>query len=375
VGSMLCCALTMLDGRFSIRANGEAFSASHAPIESNPSMRQAAGWRRLLPEVIKSPLREAADERHRRQLLNRLTRAERPPAVVLELYKYGSELGLQLSERRRVPLIVYFDAPEVVQFGDIRGRRPPSARRAAARERESLRSAAAVIVYSEPVKRFLVDIYGCDPKRLHVFQTLDHTRMSVAAPPDTRDPPTIGYVGSFMFWHNLGGLIDAFDILRSHGTRARLLLVGSGMARVDVERRIGRSPYRADIVLSGFLDGQRLAESKSLIDVAVLPGTQWYNLPTKVFEYGAASLPTVAPESPTVTSIFPSGELRLFRPGDAASLAAALEPLCQSPELRRGLGAALGAKVRAEHCDSRMKSFYIDLLDRVIAGASGSRVD
>ncbi len=367
MGSMMCCALTMLDGRFAIRANGESFSARQPPMEYGSSRPQAAGLRRLLPELIKSSLREAANERYRRLLLDRLSRANQAPAIVLELYKYASELGLRLSERRGVPLVVYFDAPEVVQFGDIQGRRPPSAKRAAARERESLRSAAAVVVYSEPVRRFLVDSYGCDPARLHVFQTLDHTRMSFADPPATRDPPTIGYVGSFMFWHNLGGLIDAFDILRSHGTRARLLLIGSGMARADVERRIRRSPHRADIMISGFLDGQQLAESKALIDIAVLPGTKWYNLPTKVFEYGAASLPTVAPESPTVTSIFPGGELRFFRPGDAASLAAALEPLCLSPELRHGLGAALGAKVRAEHGDSRMRSFYIDLLERVIS--------
>jgi glycosyltransferase involved in cell wall biosynthesis len=369
VGSMACCALSMLDGVFSIRANGRPFAEPQGPLDGVTRAGLGARLRSALPEMLKSPLREAANEQHRRALFARLLALDPAPAAVFELYKYGSELGRLLAEERQVPLVLYYDAPEVVQYRDIAGRRPPSGRRAMERERATVRSAAAVIAYSEPVRRYLVDTHRCDPAKIHVFQTLDHSRMTTAEPPEPRDPPTIGYVGSFMHWHKLPELVQAFDLLRNGGTRARLLLVGSGMARPEVERRILRSPHRADIELAGFLDGTALAAKKGLIDIAVLPGTMWYNLPTKIFEYGAGSCATIAPDSPTVRSLFRDGEeLLLFREGDPASIASALGSLARSTDLRLRLGRSLGERIKASHTSDAMRAFYRTLLAQVAGG-------
>jgi glycosyltransferase involved in cell wall biosynthesis len=361
----------MVQDRFMIRANGEDFGDTRGPSSPGTDRRLRAGLGHALPELLKAPVREALNERHRFALLDHLARIEPRPSAVFELYKYGSELGHRLSERRGVPLVLYYDAPEVVQYRDIEGHRPPSARRAARRERESIRSASAVIAYSEPVRRYLLDTHGCDPARIHLFQTLDHSRMTYEESPAPRQPPTIGYVGSFMHWHRLCDLIEAFDLLRSGGTDAKLLLIGSGMARPAVDRRVLCSPHRNDIELTGFLDGASLAERKRAIDIAVLPGTMWYNLPTKIFEYGSGMRATIAPDSPTVRSLFRDGEeLLLFRERDPGSMAAALGALARSSELRIRIGRSLGAKIRSCHSAELMSHFYSSLFDQV-AGAPG----
>lgn len=369
VGSMACCALDMLAERFEIRANGAPF-AEPSPAAGLQGHVRAMTLKRLLPRTLKQLAREWRDERTRASLMRRLFGLHPRPCAVFELYKFGSDVGLRLSRRHEVPLVLYFDAPEVIQAADIEGTPPVAGRRAAIRERESVRNASVVIAYSEPVRRFLLETHGCDPARVRVFQTLDHSRMSPEPPPPPRHPPTIGYVGSFMPWHRLPMLIDAFESLRLQGLQARLLLIGSGMARESIERRIAASRFKEEIEMPGFLDRGALAAQKSRIDIAVLPGTMWYNLPTKVFEYGAAGRATVAPRSPTVESLFrDQHEIALFRDADAADLAETLKRLLVSPDRRHELGAALAGRIHERHSYERMRSFYLGLFAEVADSA------
>lgn len=372
VGSMLRSALSLVSHRFCFRFNGAAMLPECVdalqPADSVPT--RPLGWRMraLLPRSLKVAIREAADERSRRAKAQRLSTLTPPPALLLELYRFGSRLGAQLSRRHRAPLIVYFDAPEVEQFRDIFERTPPRVARAITRERETLGAADRVIVYSEPVKDHLVRLHGMDAGRIRVFQTLDHSRMTEGKPAKGDGPPVIGYVGSYMHWHQLPMLIDAFDRLRSGAHAARLLLIGSGISRESTARRVAASPWRADIEMTGFLDGEGLAAQKSRIDIAVLPGTMWYNLPTKVFEYGASGRATVAPRSPTVESLFePGKEILMFEERNAESLAEALRRLVSDPDLRTRLALSLRQRVLRRHQPEETAAFYGSLFDELRA--------
>jgi glycosyltransferase involved in cell wall biosynthesis len=372
VCSMLCSALDLVADRFRISVNGEPFCPSTRP-GSSPTAATAVRQSRpssvakALPERIKPLLREMLEERCRASLLARLLRADRPD-VILELHRLGSSLGASLAQRHKAPLILYFDAPEVEQYEDIHGATPPMASRAREREERLLSQADRIVVYSEIVKDYLVRDRGLRAESILVFQTLDHTRMTpkqLAAP---SAQPVIGYVGSFMEWHQLPTLVRAFAGLRNSGVDARLLLVGDGLARKQVEQVIEASGHRSSIEITGFLDGPMLDRQKSRIDLAVLPGTKWYNLPTKIFEYGAASIATVAPASPTAKSLFgDSKEVAFFREGDAADLQQLLRRGVEDRTWRLDLATSLARRVATQHTPEHTRRFYTSLLAETAA--------
>jgi glycosyltransferase involved in cell wall biosynthesis len=169
-----------------------------------------------------------------------------------------------------------------------------------------------------------------------------------------------------MPWHNLPLLVRAFEALRSRGHAARLLLVGDGLAWDEVARTVGASAFRRDIEMAGFADGDELVRHKARIDVAVLPGTRWYNLPTKIFEYGAAGTAAIAPRSPTVESMFRDGQdLLLFEEGNLGSLTECLSLLVKEAPARVRLGANLQELVTARHTSAHAERFYSNLFDRL----------
>lgn len=367
VNSMLCSALDVIAQQFTFSINGEPFrpSAQRGEIGmgvARSQLERPSSIAKLLPRQLRPLLREALEERNRTRLLARLSEAARPDAV-LELYRIGSSVGAALASTWRVPLLIYFDAPEIEQYADIHGEPPPLAGRAIDREERSLRQADRIVVYSEHIKEYLVQRCGISQSRIAVFQTLDHSRMTARqpAPPSTR--PVIGYVGSFMHWHRVPMLVQSFASLRRSGVDAQLLLIGDGLGRREVERAIDESGQRAFIEITGFLDGERLQSQKSRIDVAVLPGTRWYNLPTKIFEYGAASIPTIAPRSPTVESLFGiTGEVALFPEGDAEGLRKLLQRSLEDQQWRLALGHALAHRVATQHTPEHTRLFYASLI-------------
>jgi len=378
VGSFLCSVLTHLHGFYRFTVNGMPFVPCPEPplfgvVPAQPGVITRAA-RHLLPRRLKEALKEASVFNRQTRLCDRLFERLERPHLVFELYKYGSRVGLDLATRWACPYVVFFDAPEVEQYRDIRRFSGLLAERAMENERATMRKADAVIVYSEFIRHRLATQMRLDSGRFHVFQTLDYSRLTPVGPRHRVDVPTVGYAGSFMRWHNVPQLVMAFERIRDAGVQARLLLIGTGADYSRILRQASESRWKSDIEMTGFVDGPLLEQAKARMDIGVLPGTMWYNLPTKIFEYGAAGVATIAPRSPTVLELFPAEEaVWPFEEGNVTSLADALKRLAVDPLLRARLGSQLQVVVQERHTVDRMKFFYHALFDSLIQGASPGR--
>jgi glycosyltransferase involved in cell wall biosynthesis len=157
----------------------------------------------------------------------------------------------------------------------------------------------------------------------------------------------VGFVGSFQPWHQVELLVEAVVRMRQ-GHPVHLLLVGDGMEResvLEVSRRLGVSER---VTAVGAVPLPRVPEMISACDVGVVPGSNDYGCPMKLFEYAAAGLPSIAPDLPPIREILEDGVTGiLFPPGDVEALSAALARLAADPELRRRLGAAACDQVAA----------------------------
>jgi len=148
-------------------------------------------------------------------------------------------------------------------------------------------------------------------------------------------------VGRISHEKRLSILLDAFADVRARCPQARLLVVGDGPAREELEMS---AP--GDVRFLGELRGEELANVYAAADVFCFPSTT-DTFGQVMLEAAASGLPVVAAEAGGASELVAHGETGLLvRPDDEAALAAALTQLLDDDVLRERLGAEGLARAR-----------------------------
>lgn len=190
-------------------------------------------------------------------------------------------------------------------------------------------------------------------ERGHAAAAMDviHNAADAAADEPRTSPSSVSgvtYIGNFKPWHRVGLLIEAFaQIHRS--IEDDLFLIGAGETEaleslacaLGVEGRVRfLGPHlRADV--------WRLLRRARVL---VLPHTEDYGSPLKLFEYLAAGRPAVLPDLPNIREVVRHDcHALLFRPGDAAALSRCIQTLVRRPELADRIGRNGHALILSEY--------------------------
>jgi glycosyltransferase involved in cell wall biosynthesis len=141
-------------------------------------------------------------------------------------------------------------------------------------------------------------------------------------------------------------LIDAAAEVLPHHPEARILLIGDGELRPEMERRV-RSVHIADAVR--FLGSRHdVARILAASDIFVLPSL-WEGLPMALLEAMASGLPCIATTvSGTKQVIVPEVTGLLVPPGNTFALRDAMVTMLTAPERARPMGAAGRRRVSSE---------------------------
>jgi glycosyltransferase involved in cell wall biosynthesis len=247
----------------------------------------------------------------------------------------------------------------------------------AVRDTESRVMAAsdAVVTLSETMRLEIV-ARGCQPDAVVVIpNAVDVERFrpiprddALAAHLGIGDQPVIGYISTFTAYEGIRYLLEAAATLRGRGRRFRLLLVGDGRDRdaiVERAHRLGLDD--GTLVMPGRVPNDEITRYYSVIDVFVVPRTadrvSTLVTPLKPFEAMAMERALVVSDVPPLREIVTPGEAGLlFRPEDAADLAAVLERLLDDEALRARLGRQARDWVVAErtwaHNGARYRALY-----------------
>jgi glycosyltransferase involved in cell wall biosynthesis/predicted metal-dependent phosphoesterase TrpH len=154
-------------------------------------------------------------------------------------------------------------------------------------------------------------------------------------------------VGRLSHEKRIGVLLDAFARVSRVRPGARLLVVGDGPARRELERT---AP--AGTTFAGEARGRELAVLYASADVFCFPSTT-DTFGQVLLEAGASGLPVVAAAAGgALELVVPGRNGVLVEPEDSARLAAALLELADDPARRTALGAAGLAAARARTWDA-----------------------
>ena len=175
----------------------------------------------------------------------------------------------------------------------------------------------------------------------------------------------VGLVSSLVAHEGIGTLLEAVKLLRDRGVPARALIVGDGPERTALQRHA--AALGLDAVFAGRVPSARVRDYHAVLDVFVVPRTPdrvcQLVTPLKPVEAMASGLPLVMSDVRALAEIVTDGQTGLlFPPLDAAALAAQLQQLLASPELRAKLGKSARSWVAAgrtwAHNADRYRAVY-----------------
>lgn len=209
-----------------------------------------------------------------------------------------------------------------------------------------------VIAVSEAAARFLVEGKGIPREKVEVIPNgRDLERFSAPADPAAvrrelglaADALVVGVVGRLDAQKGHRFALEAFARLEGFGS-ARLLLVGDGALRAELERQATGLGIRDRVTFAGFrADVPRLL---SAMDVVALPSLH-EGMPLTAIEAGAAGRPMVATDVDGTGEVIADGATGiLVPPADPDALASGLARLLGDVALRRRMGREAQVRVR-----------------------------
>jgi glycosyltransferase involved in cell wall biosynthesis len=147
----------------------------------------------------------------------------------------------------------------------------------------------------------------------------------------------VGYVGRLHPEKGVHHLVEAAPAILAAEPRARLLLVGDGPQRAELEQRVAELGLGERVSLRGF--EADVASMLSVLDVAVFPSLT-EGFPNVVLEAMAVGKPVVASDVEGIAELLDQGETGLLvPPADPPALASAVLRLLAQPEERARLAA------------------------------------
>ncbi|GFP22647.1 hypothetical protein HKBW3S44_00585 [Candidatus Hakubella thermalkaliphila] len=215
-----------------------------------------------------------------------------------------------------------------------------------------------LITQTESLKNILQDDFkkeivvvpnGADPQLFKPQPGSDEKRADLGLGQEER---VIGFVGSFMPWHGLQDLVDAFEIVCQKDNSVRLLVIGG--SRDQIGQLIeGNRDKRAlkKIIFLGEIDYPLIPAYLDLCQVLVAPfntkrdegrrklydkyGFWW--CPIKLFEYMAMARPVVVSDVGEITAYLDGAGLT-YREGDTRGLAESILRLLNNLEESSRMG-------------------------------------
>lgn len=159
----------------------------------------------------------------------------------------------------------------------------------------------------------------------------------------TDDDFTAVYAGSLVNYEGLDDLLVAISMLRRSGVPARLIIVGAGAARSQLEALSAQLDLQKAVTFIGRVKPDEIEGYLSLADVVPIPRKPFKVCmvvsPLKPFEAMAMAKPVILSDLPALREIVADGETGLIcKPADPADLAATLAKLAHDPGLRKRLG-------------------------------------
>ncbi|MFY7848747.1 MAG: glycosyltransferase family 4 protein [Bacteroidia bacterium] len=327
--------------------------------------------KKAMPEVFYNGLKDYGIRRFDQLAAQKLEEGIRTfkPDLVYERSEYMQDSGVRVCRALGVKHYLEVNAPFIEEMRHWEG---PSVLHPLGHriEKRKIKEATRVFAVSSVLRDFLVDEYDADPEKLAVIPNCinpDGVKVepekaaAIAAQYGLNGKRVVGFVGSFFPHHGLDDLIAAFARVEHDFPEAVLMIVGGGMNEEELRRQAVQQLGEGRVIFAGRVPHHEVYNYITHMDIAVMPRSNWYGSPMKIFEYGILAKAVVAPDNGPVKDAMVHGEDGiLIQPGKEA-LADALRLLLADKALCERLGAHFEAKIRERFVWTKQAEYILGL--------------
>lgn len=269
---------------------------------------------------------------------------QKRPDLIYERYAFFNVSGLLFSKLIRRPLLIEINY--LTSTPIVRKRKQIFLGLAKLIEKFILERSDAIFVITEYVKHECINSGISPSKIISTPNGVDKKRIEFKIDPEKLkvkfkldNEIVVGYIGAFFDWHRVDFLIHNAKILIENFENVKFILIGTGPNYEDIKNIVSCSELSNKVVFTGEIKHDHIWSYLSLFDIAVLPNSNNYGSPVKLFEYMAAGCAVVAPQIGPVQEIITHGENGLlFRSGDSVDFLNNISKLIRDEELRKRLG-------------------------------------
>lgn len=225
-------------------------------------------------------------------------------------------------------------------------------------DKKIFKSVDGLLPVSTYLKKHLIDL-GVDENKIVVlpnaadpnkFKIMQQGSSELKTKINVNGNKIIGFVGGFYPWHGLDFLIDCFARLKKEIPDVCLLLIGDGPVKAELIKKVANLGLKKDVLFVGSVKHDDLANYIDLFDLAVVPDSNEYGSPMKIYEYMAMGKPVVAPRlGPLEDGIESGKEGILFTQKSSDEFLSALRTIILDESLRKKMNNAARNKIRRKH--------------------------
>lgn len=267
------------------------------------------------------------------------------PQLVYERYSLFLCATVWMARRRGIPVILEINDSALVE------RVRPLWLKSLARRIEHwcLRNATGLVFISGYFQQQAETAYGAiapsvispNAADLVRFDPARHDATRLRAERGVAGRVVCGYVGAFVHWHGVNGFVEAIAARLAEVPTLVLLLVGDGRGLPALRELVAERGLADRVLLPGRVPHAEIPSWIACMDYAVLPDSNHYGSPVKLFEFMAMGVAMVAPDYAPVAEVVEDDRTGWLFPRKQmdACVRRVLE-LAAQPEARRRVGSA-----------------------------------
>lgn len=205
---------------------------------------------------------------------------------------------------------------------------------------------------------------------ISMFTPSEEKRKSVRVEYGIEDKIVCGFVGAFLPWHGIESFIKEVAVSLKETPNLVLLLVGDGPLYEQSLNFVKKHGVESQVVFTGRVPHEQVSALMSAMDYAILPDSNTYGSPMKLFESMAMAVPMVCPDYDPVTDIVKDNETGwLFKAKNQAQAVDKVIALSRDPEQLKQVGQAARDYIINERQWSHNATDLVELYRKV--GSAG----
>lgn len=235
---------------------------------------------------------------------SRILKQEKPDIIIVRplIYSFSAVI---LARIFKIPVIVEVNAPIAFEVKNSEKQRIQFLWLIYYIEKLNMRLADAVIVVTDTLKDYISLNYRISKDKIFVNQNGVDPKVFFPKEKDERilqeyklrNRTVIGFVGSFTPWHGVTSLVQVILSMQPFYKNLTLILVGNGPLREEISEFIKEKKLEEQIILIGQIRHDEIMNYISVMDITVMPCSNFYGSPLKVFEYMAMGKAVIAPNN------------------------------------------------------------------------------